>query len=73
MMKCGYSEEDEKCADVQDCPFKKVVESLLKVVNSNACSRCDGCGYDEGCADDSCGTYAAHKCLDLLQVEFEDE
>ena len=70
---CGYSEEDEKCADVQDCPFKQVVERLLKVVSSAACSRCDGCGYDDGCIDSNCGTYAARKCLELLKVEFEED
>lgn len=70
---CGYSEEDEKCADVQDCPFKQVAERLLRVVNSDACSRCDGCGYGDGCADNDCGTHAAYECLDLLQIEFMEE
>jgi hypothetical protein len=70
---CGYSEEDEKCANIEECPFKKVAENLLKVVSADVCSNCDGCGYDNGCLDDNCGTYAAHKCLDLLQVEFVEE
>ena len=70
---CGWDPGDEKCIDVQDCPFKQVVERLLKVVNSDTCSRCDGCGYNDGCADSSCGTHAARECLELLGVEFEEE
>ena len=70
---CGVSPIDEKCANVEDCPFKQVAENLLKVVNAQVCNNCDGCGYENGCLDDDCGTYAAHKCLDLLQVEFVKE
>lgn len=70
---CGDSTEDKKCYDVEDCFLKKIAENLLKVVNSGVCNRCDGCGYDEGCMDSSCGTYNAYKCLDLLDVEFVDE
>ena len=67
---CGNSLTDEKCYEVKDCPYKQVVENLLRVVNHQLCNRCDGIGYDEGCLDDECGTYAAHKCLDLLDIEF---
>ena len=49
-----------------------MAENLLRVVNSQQCNRCDGVGYDGGCLDDTCGTYVAHKCLDLLGVEFVD-
>ena len=70
---CGNSLMDEKCYEVKDCPFKQIAENLLKVVEDPACSRCDGIGYEEGCLDDECGTYAAYKCLDLLDIEFVDE
>ena len=70
---CCESTKDEKCYDVKDCYLKQIAENLLKVVRENTCSRCDGCGYDEGCADVSCGTYEAHKSLDLLNIEFIEE
>lgn len=52
-------------------PVKQVAQVLLKVANAGNCQRCDGCGYFEGCNDQECGTYAAHKSLDLLGVEIE--
>ena len=67
---CGNSTTDEKCSSINSCLHKQIANYLLKVVNSDLCSNCDGCGYHEGCLDDSCGTYAAHKCLDLLSLEF---
>lgn len=70
---CGNSLTDEKCCDVKDCFIKQIAENLLKVVRENMCSNCDGCGYDEGCADKACGTYEAHKSLDLLDIEFIEE
>lgn len=70
---CGVSVLDEKCANVKGCPFKQVAENLLKVVNEDLCNNCDGCGYGNGCLDEGCGTYEAHKCLDLLQIEFVEE
>ena len=69
---CGNSLTDKKCADVDNCYLKQIAQNLLKVVNANVCNNCDGCGYEWGCADEDCGTYAAHKCLDLLRIEFED-
>ena len=33
---CGYSEEDEKCADVQNCPFKQVVDFASRIAPSFA-------------------------------------
>jgi hypothetical protein len=69
---CGNSLLDEKCKDVKDCPYKKIAEKLLKVVNAGTCNYCDGCGYDEGCADEECGVHAAHECLDLLNLEFKE-
>lgn len=70
---CANSLTDEKCAEVKECPFKQVAEHLLKVVEDPTCRRCDGCGYENGCADESCGTYAAYKCLTLLGAEFVEE
>ena len=70
---CRESTKDEKCYEVKECYLKKITENLLKVVRENLCSRCDGCGYDEGCADKSCGTHAAYECLDLLDIEFIEE
>ena len=69
---CGRSVEDKKCQEVADCYLKEIAENLLKVVNSGLCGNCDGCGYDSGCSDDKCGVYVAHKCLDLLSIEFID-
>ena len=70
---CGSSVTDEKCYEVKNCPFRQVAENLLRVVNHQLCGRCDGIGYEGGCLDDECGTYAAYKCLDLLGMEFTDE
>ena len=71
---CGHSLADKKCYEVEDCPFRKVAESLLNVVEHQLCNNCDGVGYGGGCTDDVCGTHAAHECIDLLGVEFiEDE
>lgn len=67
---CMNSSEDKKCCDIIDCSLKKIAEHLLKVVEDSACRRCDGCGYENGCTDEHCGTYAAYKCLDLLNIEF---
>lgn len=70
---CGNSLTDEKCQEVKDCHLKKIAENLLKVVEDPACRRCDGCGYEEGCADEACGTYAAYKCLELLDIKFFED
>lgn len=70
---CSNSTENEKCYEVENCSNRKLASCLLKVVEDSACKRCDGCGYDEGCADESCGTWAAYKCLDILNLEFIDE
>ena len=70
---CSNSTEDKKCEEIETCPYKEVARHLLKVVNSSLCSRCDGCGYFNGCMDESCGTYGAYKCLDLLGLEFREE
>lgn len=70
---CSESVADEKCCDLTGCVQKKVVERLMKVIDENVCSRCDGCGYDGGCSDEGCGTYQAHKCLELLEVEVVPE
>lgn len=67
---CGNSLTDEKCCNIEDCHLKQIANNLLKVIRADVCSRCDGCGYDNGCADDDCGTYVANKCLELLDVEF---
>ena len=67
---CGDSAADEKCCDVKNCYLKQIAESLLNVTRENLCNSCDGCGYDEGCNDVTCGTYAAYKSLDLLGIEF---
>lgn len=66
---CGNSVDDEKCQDVKLCPIKEVVENLIKVVESDVCSRCDGCGYEDGCMDSCCGTYQAYKSLEVLKVK----
>lgn len=70
---CGESSEDKKCVEVKNCLFKQIADNLLRVVNADLCNNCDGCGYDEGCLDDNCGTYEAYRCLELLDIEHEME
>lgn len=70
---CGDSIKDEKCLDIDNCLLKQIANYLLKVVNEDTCNNCDGCGYFEGCLDESCGTYAAQKCLELLKLEFVED
>ena len=66
---CMFSDNNERCKD-RSCILKKIAKNLLEVVNSGTCSRCDGCGYENGCQDKSCGTYEAQKCLELMKVKF---
>ena len=70
---CGDSLTDEKCVDRDDCFLKKIANNLMEVVKDPTCNRCDGVGYENGCADTSCGTYEAYKCIELLDIEFEKE
>ena len=67
---CANSASDQKCYEVINCPFRNVAEKLLKVANEQQCNNCDGAGYDEGCADISCGTHAAWECLKVMEVKF---
>lgn len=66
---CGESLLDEKCCEISACTHKSIANRLMRVVEADACSRCDGCGYDNGCCDENCGTYQAQKCLALLDIE----
>lgn len=52
--------------------ISQVIERLKMVSNANLCQNCDGCGYEEGCQDETCGTYQARKCLELLETEEEE-
>lgn len=59
-----------QCENINDCVMKKIVERLIKVCNENLCSRCDGCDWENGCGDKSCGTYQANDILtNLLDIE----
>ena len=60
---------ERKCLDIENCYLKQIARNLMKVVEANLCENCDGCGYAEGCLDTDCGTYQAHKCLELLNIE----
>lgn len=44
-------------------------EILEKVAHNNNCQNCDGVGYYEGCMDDTCGTWACYKCLEILDKQ----
>lgn len=44
--------------------YNKLKQALEKIANSDQCNRCDGCGYDNGCMDDTCSLYIARKVLD---------
>ena len=58
------------CQTKTDCVMKKIVERLIKVCEENLCSRCDGCDWENGCGDKSCGTYQANDILtNLLDIE----
>ena len=66
---CSVFLDDKKCYEVEGCVWRKIAENLLKVVNSGQCSRCDGCGYLEGCGDETCGTLQANESLKLMKVK----
>ena len=51
------------CQDINDCVMKQIVERLIKVCEEGLCSRCDGCDWENGCGDESCGTYQANEIL----------
>ena len=70
---CGNSTRDELCKNIDDCVMKDVIGRLLLVAENNACSRCDGCGYFEGCTDTTCGTHAALESLKFLKVEMKEK
>lgn len=42
-------------------------DALEKIAYSDQCNRCDGCGYDNGCMDDTCSLYIARKVLDVYR------
>ena len=68
----GYycSDMADYCKNCTDCLLKKIVERLIKVCQENLCSRCDGCDWENGCGDKSCGTYQANEILtNLLDIE----
>jgi hypothetical protein len=48
----------------------KVLEEHIKpVLQAGTCFNCDGCGYENGCEDKTCGTYAAHKIWEIFKFE----
>ena len=58
------------CENYTGCVMKRIVERLIKVCEENLCSRCDGCDWENGCGDKSCGTYQANDILtNLLDIE----
>ena len=69
---CLNSFKGEFCADIENCAIKKVVRKLLKTVENDQCSSCDGVGYFAGCLDNNCGVYNAFKCLQILNVVSQD-
>ena len=46
-----------------------IKELLEPVLHSGKCSRCDGCGVDEGCGDTKCGMFAATRIMELINAE----
>lgn len=69
---CMNSTSNELCQDVEKCVIKDTVDGLFKVTGHQLCERCDGCGCDNGCGDEECGTYQAHRILDFLGVELTE-
>lgn len=49
----------------------KVINEISQVANkvryASNCQNCDGVGYGNGCLDDTCGTYACYKIIDLIR------
>jgi hypothetical protein len=65
--------QDTWCENIDSCIMKKIIKNLETVINEQLCYNCDGCGYDGGCGDTSCGTYQAYKSLELLNIKETEE
>ena len=49
--------------------IEKIKNMIIKNVRNDQCSRCDGCGYYDGCYDKSCAFYQLHKIIELIESE----
>ena len=49
----------------------KVINEISQIANkvryAANCQNCDGVGYNNGGLDDTCGTYACYKIIDLIR------
>lgn len=43
-----------------------IKEIAQRVINADHCANCDGIGFDNGCGDMSCGTFASNIILELI-------
>lgn len=49
--------------------IEKIKEMILKNIPADTCSRCDGCGYYDGCGDKHCAVYQANEIIKLIESE----
>lgn len=51
----------------------KVINEISDIANNvryaGNCDNCDGVGYDCGCMDTDCGTWACYKIIELIRGE----
>jgi len=52
--------------------LEKVRSNMQKVIDSQLCSSCDGCGYDNGCNDTECGFYQANKSIYIINEVLDE-
>ena len=46
----------------------KVINEISQIANKvRYAANCHGVGYNNGCLDDTCGTYACYKIIDLIR------
>ena len=56
----------KECSKDDSCIIKQIIFRLKQIIISQQCDSCDGCGYDNGCIDETCGTYQAYEIIKLL-------
>lgn len=49
--------------------IRKIENMILKNIDGDTCSRCDGCGYHNGCGDKHCAVYQANEIIKLIESE----
>ena len=70
MNKADILDIDEwlKTKDIRKC-IKKISDMANKVRYAGNCNDCDGVGYDCGCMDTNCGTWACYRIIEIIRGE----